>query len=254
MNLLQSFIISMSMYSRIPMPKVEWENKNMKYVMCFFPLVGLVIGLILWLAGSFLLGTGCGSLFFGAVMTLIPVLVTGGIHLDGFMDTMDALGSYGDQNKKLAILKDSHAGAFAILGICCYFLWSMAVWSEVTAKMLPVIGCGYVISRALSGLSVVSYPPARNSGLAATFQKHARQRQVQVVLIVYVLVAGGAMLFFNVTYALAAISACSLVFCYYKKMSEKQFGGITGDLAGYFLQLCELSVTTFVVLAGGVLW
>ncbi len=254
MNLLQSFIISMSMYSKIPMPKVEWNKKNMQYAMCFFPLVGLVIGLFVWLAGSGLLLTGCGSIFFAAVMTLIPVLVTGGIHLDGFMDTMDALGSYGDRNKKLAILKDPHAGAFAILGICCYFLWSMAVWSQVTAKMLPVICCGYVLSRALSGLSVVSCPLARDHGLAATFQQNAHQRRVRAVLMGYVIAAGGGMLLLEAFYGLAAISACTLIFCYYKKMSEKQFGGITGDLAGYFLQLCELSVVTAVVLAGGVLW
>ena len=253
MNLLQSFIISMSMYSKIPMPKVEWKKENMKYVLCFFPLVGLVIGLLIWLAGTWLLKTNCGRIFFAAVMTLIPVLVTGGIHLDGFMDTMDALGSYGDRNKKLAILKDSHAGAFAILGICCYFLWSMAVWSEVTEEMLPVIGCGYVLSRALSGLSVATYPLARKKGLAATFQQNARQGLVQAVLTVYVFAAGMGMLALDVSYALAAVAACTLVFCYYKRMSEKQFGGITGDLAGYFLQLCELSVTTAVVLTGGVL-
>ncbi len=72
-------------------------------------------------------------------MTLIPVFVSGGIHLDGFMDTMDALGSWGDKEKKLEILKDSHNGAFAVIGICCYFTVSLGVWSEIRTEMLPVV-------------------------------------------------------------------------------------------------------------------
>ena len=73
--------------------------------MCFFPVVGAVTGALQLLIGSLLLRyTSCGKLFFVIMMTLIPVLVTGGIHLDGFADTVDALSSYGDREKKLEIL------------------------------------------------------------------------------------------------------------------------------------------------------
>ena len=73
--------------------------------MCFFPLIGVVTGAIIYLAGMFLDGNifskvHSGRLMFAAVMTLIPVFVSGGIHLDGFMDTMDALGSWGDKRKE----------------------------------------------------------------------------------------------------------------------------------------------------------
>ena len=149
MKFLEPMIVAFSMYSKIPMPRIEWNKENMKYMMCFFPLIGVVTGVLIYLAGMFLDGNifpkvNSGRLMFAAVMTLIPVFVSGGIHLDGFMDTMDALGSWGDKEKKLEILKDSHNGAFAVIGICCYFTVSLGVWSEIRTEMLPVVAAGYV--------------------------------------------------------------------------------------------------------------
>ena len=107
MRFLNALAIAISMYSKIPAPTVDWNDKNMKYAMCFFPVVGVVTGLLQFGAGYVLLTyTSCGKLLFAAVMTLIPVLVTGGIHLDGYADTIDALSSWGDREKKLEILKD----------------------------------------------------------------------------------------------------------------------------------------------------
>ena len=91
MNWIQSLIIACSMYSRIPMPVIEWNEKNMKYAMCFFPLIGVVTGGIQYLAGSVMYHLSVGRILLAAVMTLLPVVVSGGIHLDGFMDTMTRL-------------------------------------------------------------------------------------------------------------------------------------------------------------------
>lgn len=250
MYLLESCAVAISMYSKIPMPKVEWNEKNMKYAMCFFPVIGAVIGILEVIIGSFLLKSHMGTLFFTVAMTLLPVFITGGIHMDGFMDTMDAISSYGDREKKLAILKDSHAGAFAILGLSCYFLWSIAVWSEVSVQMLPVIGCGYLLSRSLSGFSIVTFEAARNSGLARTFQDGAKRKNVRITMVVYLLLVSAAMLWLGFQYAIAALAAAALIFWYYRRLCMKQFGGVTGDLAGYFLQICELAMLTGIVFAG----
>ena len=254
MKLLQSFVIASALYSKIPMPQVEWNRDNMRYVMCFFPAIGAVTGLCVWLAGQYLLKSHCGTMFSSVLLTLIPVVINGGIHLDGFMDTMDALSSYGDREKKLAILKDSHAGAFAILGLCCYMLLMAALWSEVTIGMLPLISLGYVLSRALSGFSIVMFPAARDSGLARTFQDGANRRRTGVVMTGWAVLAVGAMMVISPVMAAAAVSCAGLVFIYYRNVSMKQFGGITGDLAGYFLQLCELGMLIGIVLTGGIGW
>lgn len=199
MRFFESLAIGVSMYSKIPMPRVEWNEKNMKYAMCFFPLVGVVTGILEVILGNALLAyTSCGTLFFAGVMTLLPVLVNGGIHMDGFLDTMDALNSYGSREKKLEILKDSRTGAFAVIGFGLYLVASLALWSEAEPEMLPVIGAGYVMSRSLSGLSVMVFPSAKKDGLGRTFQEQAHRKRVAVVMVCWFFAALAVMLMTSV--------------------------------------------------------
>ena len=253
MRLVQSFVIAFSLYFKIPMPKVVWNQKNMKYALCFFPLVGAVIGIIMWMIGNWLLDAEVSQLFFAVSMTLIPVIISGGIHMDGFLDTVDALSSYGEKEKKLEILKDPHAGAFAILGSSIYFLWSVGIWSEACThnanrSALLIIACSVVFSRALSGLSIVSFRLAKNSGLAAAFQDGAQRKRVGITMAGYCIIIGAIMLWINMQLGIIAISCGALAFGYHRYISYEKFGGITGDLAGYFLQICELLIVTGVIL------
>lgn len=244
MSIINSFFIALSMYSRIPVPRVDWEKENMRYAMCFFPMIGVVIGAVMYLAGWLLDKAAVGTLFRGVVFTLIPIIITGGIHMDGFMDTMDALGSWGDREKKLEILKDSHAGAFAILGMGCYLMWSVAVWSELPAEVLRVCGVGFVLSRALSGFSVVTFPAARNSGLLKMFQDGAQKKVVRITMCLYVAAAVIMMAVMNARAMTGAVIGVMIAFLYYIVVSRKQFGGVTGDLAGFFLETAELAMFT----------
>lgn len=102
MDLFGSFVIACSMYSRIPMPQVDWTENRMKYAMCFFPLIGVIMGAALWLTA--LIGENVhtleeGSLLWAVMGTILPLLITGGIHLDGYLDVTDARSSYGDRRK-----------------------------------------------------------------------------------------------------------------------------------------------------------
>ena len=244
MSIINSFFIALSMYSRIPVPRVDWEKENMRYAMCFFPMIGVVFGAVMYLAGWLLDKTSVGGLFRGVVFTLIPIIITGGIHMDGFMDTMDALGSWGDREKKLEILKDSHAGAFAILGMGCYLMWSVAVWSELPAEVLRVCGVSFVLSRALSGFSVVTFSAARNSGLLKMFQDGAQKKVVRITMCLYVAAAVIMMAVMNARAMTGAVTGVMIAFLYYIVVSRKQFGGVTGDLAGFFLETAELAMFT----------
>ena len=207
-------------------------------------MIGVVIGAVMYLAGWLLDKTSVGGLFRGVVFTLIPIIITGGIHMDGFMDTMDALGSWGDREKKLEILKDSHAGAFAILGMGCYLMWSVAVWSELPAEVLRVCGVSFVLSRALSGFSVVTFPAARNSGLLKMFQDGAQKKVVRITMCLYVAAAVIMMAVMNARAMTGAVTGVMIAFLYYIVVSRKQFGGVTGDLAGFFLETAELAMFT----------
>lgn len=250
MNLIRSFFIAFAMYSKIPMPRTDWTKEAMKYAMCFFPLIGGVIGAVLALwayAGSRLLGWD--SFLFTAVCVLIPVVITGGIHLDGLLDTADALSSYKPMEQKLEILKDSHAGAFAIIVGICYFIADLGVYSELTWRAVPVLALSFMLSRAFSGLAVVTFKMAKNTGLAATFSDMAAKEKVKVTMILYIIAVTCIMIVMDPILGIAAFLAAILSFAGYRHMAYTKFGGVTGDLAGFFLQICELLMAAVIILA-----
>ncbi|MDW2799046.1 adenosylcobinamide-GDP ribazoletransferase [Clostridium boliviensis] len=240
MNLTGSMMIAFSMYSRIPVLQVQWTKERMKYAMCFFPLIGAIIGLLEY--GAILLFRTLGFPFLEQIMpVIIPVVVTGGIHMDGLLDVIDAKSSHGETEKKLEILKDPHTGAFAIIGCGVYFLLYLAFFMEMKPAMIPAYCITFVITRALSGLSVVTFPMAKKSGLAAAFSDGAHKRVVGTVMVLYLVITLMGLWILAGTGGLLAVSALSfLVFLYYYRMAKREFGGITGDLAGYFLQILEL--------------
>ena len=122
MHILKSIVIAFSMYSKIPMPQFEWKEEDMKHVLCFFPWIGIVIGLCLYFWRLLCDRFGIRNLCYVFIGTAIPLLLTGGFHVDGFMDTMDAFHSYQPKERKLEILKDSHIGAFAVIMLAVYGL------------------------------------------------------------------------------------------------------------------------------------
>lgn len=246
-KLWNSLKIAFAMYSKIPVTDSEWTEENMSYAMCFFPFVGLVIGVltegVFWLfQKSIVAGFTFSPLFWIILLALIPVFVTGGIHLDGFLDTMDALSSWQPKEKRLEILKDPHAGAFAIISGCVYMLLSVGAYSSLGTGSIHVVALGFVLSRSLSGISVVTFPQARKKGLVATFAEKAAKKTVRNVLLVYILLLLAGMIYAGGVSGLFAWIMALLVLGYYHKMSMDKFGGVTGDLAGYFLQVCELFI------------
>jgi len=253
MRVIYSFLIAFSTYSRIPVPQVPWSEENRKYVMCFFPLIGAVIGAALWLWLWLSARLEFGPFMKGAVGALIPLLVTGGIHMDGFMDTLDALASWQPKEKKLEILKDSRVGAFAAMGCCGYMLLMAALLAEARPADAPLLGMGFILSRALSAWALTALRGARPDGMLDGFARAARRRLVSAssgvyaaaCLAVWALCGGWIAL-------LCAAAAAAMTLCY-RHMACEQFGGVTGDLAGWFSQATELCLTAAVVIGGKLL-
>lgn len=243
-NLINAFCICFAMYSKIPMPQVDWKKENMKYVFCFFPLIGAVVGGIsvgwCFLAAHF----GLNGMLYAAVAAAIPVFLTGGIHMDGYADTCDAVFSYGDKEKKLEILKDPCSGAFAVIYTCLYFLLLFGLFAQAYSQPHHIleIGFGYLVSRILSGLAVVSMPTAKGSGLAHLFSGNADRRTVQMVLSSFgiLLLGVGVWFSFHITLIVAVLLVGNTL-CF-RHLCRKQFGGITGDLAGFYLQINEILI------------
>lgn len=252
MKLLNACLIAFATYSRIPVPQAKWTEENMKYSFCFFPLIGVVIAAALaaaqWLCGAL----GLEGVLFGAVAAVLPTLLTGGIHMDGFCDTCDALASCQPVERKLEILKDSNAGAFAVIRTCVYYLLYFAAFTQLSRRSVLAVCCGFVLSRALSGWAVVQFRGAKTSGLAAAFRSAAQRKAVTVTMVVWGLCAAVGMVLIQPVAGLCALLAAAGVLVYYRVMCYRQFGGLTGDLAGYFLCLCELCMALAAVLGEGV--
>ena len=241
-SVINGFIIAFATYSKIPMPKVEWNKKNMKYAPCFFPVIGLVIGALLY-GWSFVCGEyGFGQTCFALVGTVIPIIVTGGIHLEGFMNTADALHSHEKKEKKPESLKNPHVGAIAVTSaICFFFLYAAGLTLIWKKNQLLLLGLSYMISRILSGMSIVWFPAAKKDGVLYSFSSMAQRRTVRVVLVTLLAMCFISAVMIQPVIGSVMALAAMWVWTYYYYISLKQFGGITGDLAGYFFCLCELS-------------
>ena len=252
--MLKSLIIAFSTYSRIPMPKLAWEEKNMRWAVCFFPLVGLVIGALvfLWCSLSYSL-LELPMVLRAAVAAALPILLTGGIHLDGFCDTMDALASHQSRERRLEIMKDPNAGAFAVIYCGVWLLLYFAAWCCLSQASSIAAGIGFVLSRALSGLALVNWKQAREQGMLRSVADASRKSAVTAVMLVYILLCLIALPLLCGWLGLAVIAGCGLAFLYYRWMSYARFGGVTGDLAGCFVCLAELATVLILAVLGAIL-
>ena len=241
-------LVAFSLYSAVPVPQVQWEKKTMRWALSFLPLVGVLVGAVEWLWYLFCAHFGAVALFYAVGAALIPLIISGGIHQDGLCDTCDALCSYGDREKRLAILKDPHVGAFGPMWLMAFLLAEAACFAQIyeMPTLLPLACVGFAVARTLGGCKIVLSPCAKDTGLAHIFAENSDKKVVAVTLMIefvlFVTVAG--LLVYAVPYGLrtAKVWAVVLLLWYglHEKLSRRVFGGITGDLAGFCISLSEL--------------
>lgn len=241
MDMLRSLVMVFGMYSKIPMPKIEWEEKNMKYMMLLFPLVGALEGLLLFGLWKLLFFFGISEYLRAAAVTVFPLLYTGGIHMDGFLDTSDALGSHLSRERKLEILRDCHMGGSALTAALVYIvLYYSAALSLRQEAQIVVLCLLFVLSRAYSALSVLCFRNARGEGSLMRFQDASEKALSCTVLILIILLSSLISALYRPNIGIVSSIALYICFYYNRLFVCRQFGGITGDIAGFFLQLAEL--------------
>ena len=228
---MKSLIIAFAMYSKFPMPRVDWEKKALSWALCWFPLVGLAVGAVLWLWLALAGWLGFGAVFTAALALLLPIALSGGIHLDGFCDTCDALSSHQSRERKLEILKDSHTGAFAI--ICCG-LYLLVRGHMQLSTFVPYLAVCVLVPWLLPNLNEL---PA----LSAPWE-YVRQR---IYLEKYILLSG-SMLFGGI------FLACEPVVQPNRWSSRLIYGLFLGAMATAFryYSVYETGVCFAIVLAG----
>ena len=246
-------IVSFSLYSVIPMPRISFDNDDMACSLMWFPLVGAVIG-----AGVFLVnGTALKEALPAAVRVmltlLIPLVVTGGIHLDGFMDTEDALHSYASKEKKLEILKDPHIGAFAVIGlvrtglILAAAVTMILISKKSSSEAVLLLASVFVTGRALSGLTSLHFKKARDEGMLCKETKGSSSL-VYFCLYLQLLLSAVFTLFLDVKRGALVLAAFALYTVYYRYDTCRSFGGVTGDTAGHYLVQSETAAAAVLAL------
>ena len=180
MKLLKAMVIAFSIYSKIPVPQFEWKEEDMEYMMCFFPWIGGVIGLFFYGWTVLCEKLAIGNVCYALIAAAIPLMISGGFHVDGYMDTMDAFHSYQSREKKLEFLKDSHIGAFAAIMLALYYMIDIAAISEIhTRKAVSALAAVFFLTRCFSGIAVMTLQPAKKEGLLGTFASSGQTERVE---------------------------------------------------------------------------
>ena len=251
MNLIKSLFVALATYSVIPVPQFEWNEENMKYAICFLPAVGLACGGALAAWHSLCLALECSGVLFASGAVCVPLLITGGIHMDGYMDTVDALASHQTRERKLEIMKDPNCGAFAVIYCGMYLLLSLGLFYELYLERNVLIFCPvFVLSRSLAALCAVTMPNARKAGMLSSYTQHAEKHSVTVATILIAIASSCVLILLSPTAGCAVLLAACLVVFGYRRLAIKQFGGATGDTSGFFLQSCELCCLAGIWLGG----
>ncbi len=235
----RQFIIAVQFLTTIPIPgNYVHEEKDLGRSMIFYPIVGLLIGIVT--SASYRLV----SHFFIpavslAVVFVISILLTGGLHLDGFADMCDGFYAGKDKSGILSIMKDSHIGTMAVLGIFCLLLLKLVMMFSLLLKnsLIPAFLIVPVISRGLMALVAGLYPYARTDGTAKPFIENIGRMEM----------SGAAILVLAISYCVVGVAGIyvtlgTLVVAFvFLHCVKSKIGGITGDILGSVNEISEIS-------------
>ncbi|WP_028856392.1 adenosylcobinamide-GDP ribazoletransferase [Psychrilyobacter atlanticus] len=237
---MKGFLLLLQFMTRIPTPKMEYEPKKLGKAMKFFPVVGMIIGAILYYSFIVLNQFFDSPEVIAILIILIDIVLTGGLHLDGLADTFDGIFSYRSKKRMLEIMKDSRIGSNGALSLIIYFALKGTLLKEVISVdespyfllVMPVI------ARFNSTLNCGVGKYARPSGMG----KHIVEETNMVgVMISFAITAAFSYYFIGMTgiYALLVVSILGI---YFAKLMERKIGGITGDTLGAVVEMSTIIV------------
>ena len=241
---LHAFAMCQSMFCSIPAPHV-WDEKAKDKMLLFLPVVGLEIGAIWALLAWACRLLNLPALVTGLILCAYPYIVTGFIHLDGYMDVTDAVKSWRDLEKRREILKDSHVGSFAVIGIVLLMIAQFALFASAPADANYLILIFIpAVSRCCSSLAVTGLKSMSTSQYAD--QKKPRFHMVALIIILCVFLAAGFLICGKYGFVLAG---CLVGYGLALLRAYRSLDGMNGDISGYCLTIGELcAVAVFALL------
>jgi adenosylcobinamide-GDP ribazoletransferase len=246
-KLLKGLFIDIQFFTAIPVPlELPMDKPHLKKAVQAFPLLGMIQGAIYASLVYVLLEyTPFSNLAVAFLLWLTTILITGGIHLDGWMDASDGFFSYKDKEKRLEIMKDPRTGAFGVISVIvllsCRFLFIYEITEYVHFLSYILIASIPFLSKSVMGVLLLTVKSAKKDGLGVLFQ-NAAPTNVLWTYPVYILGVLALAINFNGLMLpiaiLIVVSFAFLIFCRLKAV--KWFGGITGDVVGAAVEGTEL--------------
>ena len=240
-KLVKGFYMSLGMFCAIPLPFHIWDDKLTSVMVASFPLVGLSIGVLWWLVATLILAVNLPLMLTAAIITLVPFVIAGFIHLDGYMDTSDALLSYRNLEGKLRILKDPNVGAFAVIMVVILLILQFSAMHSIAenGKYIGLIVVIVVISRCCSAFSIFTLRHIPESNYAAMLSQNVGVSHKVFVMAVAVLTAAFSLWYAGI-FGVITIAAVILGYVIALRKAFMGFNGVSGDLLGYSLVIGEL--------------
>ena len=225
-----------SMFCAIPCPWQVWDEDARDKMLLFLPVIGLEMGaiwaLLAWRCRIFSLP----ALISGLILAAYPFLVTGFLHLDGFMDVTDAVKSCRSLERRREILKDSHVGSFAVIGVLllvlAQFVFFASAKAEADFKILLFLPA---VSRCCSALAVTGLKPMSTRQYAG--QEKPKSHLVILGIMLCAFTAAGFLLCGKCGFALLG---CMAGYALVLRRGYKSIAGMNGDVSGYALTIGEL--------------
>lgn len=230
-----AFVMCQSMFCSIPAPQI-WDDKAKDKMLLFLPVVGLEIG-SLWA----LLAWACRVLNLpvlvrGLILSAYPYIITGFIHLDGYMDVTDAVKSWRSLERRREILKDSHVGSFAVIGIVLLMIAQLALFASAPDHANPLILLFIpAVSRCCSALAVTGLKPMSTSQYADQQKPKSHMEVLMAMLMIFL--AAGFLLCGKFGFSLVG---CLIGYGFALWRAYKSLEGMNGDISGYALTIGEL--------------
>lgn len=240
-----SFLIALTFLSVVPVSQKflpDWNKKNLRFFCVMIPVTGIIFSAF-WFLISFALiklENLSGELR-GFVMTFATLTFTGGLHMDGLMDSCDAIFSRRDRDTRLKILSDTNVGAFAVMGCVIAILAKTFLFAENFSRGLAINFFIPVYSRLGMSIILNNLPFAKSEGLAVMLASLRSKRDNFFLAIIFVV-----LVCLNKSIIIPVIFISSLII--WARICVKTFGGITGDLLGAFLEISEILLLTGTVI------
>ena len=231
---MRDFVTALEFLTRVRLSKrTEWHPDDFSRSVAWFPFVGLLGGVLMGVANWYLTKWLVPD-FLRAVLLLVwELFIFGGLMYDGYMDTCDGVYSARDRERMLEIMKDSHVGANAVLGVGVLMLLKVAIFATFTGFALSfALPLSYVLTRSMMAFYIVFYPNPRGNGIGKMFKDYAKKWYAFVGLVVL-----APMLYYTDIISGVVVLITFVVMNFWAYCLTKTLGGLTGDTYGFLTEV-----------------